>query len=155
MVILGSFDASGSPVITIRVIGPDGLYKDYQATIDTGFTGFIAMNVNELVPLHLQTEGATEVTLADGSAVYNLLALGSVTVGGKTESGSILLDDNSGDVLVGLDFLRAFNLALIITSAMVILYDKDEALSVIFQLMATEPTGSPDTTPTGGSTGEA
>jgi predicted aspartyl protease len=153
MLVRGSFDASGSPIISIQVSG-GGAGKTYNATIDTGFTGFVAMNVMEMIPLNLKTEGAAWVTLGDGTAVQDLIAPGAVTLGTRTAAGSILLNETATDVLIGLDFLRAFRLALIITATTVILYDENEALEGVFQAMAGTPVGTPNTASTFTSTGE-
>ena len=101
MLINGSFDRLGSPIIEIRLTGV-GASKTYPATIDTGFTGFVALNFAEMVPLNLSTLGATQVTLGDGSTVDDLVASGTLTIGDQTQMGSILLNETSHEVLVGL-----------------------------------------------------
>jgi predicted aspartyl protease len=154
MLILGSFDGSGSPIITIRIVGT-GSPKDYTATIDTGFTGFVALNIFEMIPLGLMTRAAATVTLGNGTSVEDLLADGSVTLGGRTEIGSILLSDKSTDILVGLDFLRKFNLALVMTATVVVLYDQNETLTAILAATVETPAATPNTAPTFISTGRA
>jgi predicted aspartyl protease len=108
MLVLDSFDASGSPVTTIQVVGSDGTTTTYQATIDTGFTGFVALNKteNEHLIINLQILGVTPVILGDGSAKDSPFAVAQVTLGRETRGGAVIFDDNSHDVLIGLDFLR-------------------------------------------------
>src|ERR1041385_1014854 len=97
MLVIGSFDSNGSPTLDIAVAGSAS--KTYKATIDTGFTGFIALNQAEMIPLGLVVSGATSVTLGNGSTIDNLLATGTVTVGATSRSGTILLDETCNDIL--------------------------------------------------------
>ena len=144
MLVVGAFDSSGSPTVRIRVSGDFGS-RDYVATIDTGFTGFVALPLVEMVPLGLATQpGAASVMLGDGTIVQNLIAQGSVTLSGRSAGGTILLDETSGDVLIGMAFIRAFKLALIITETTVILYDEDETLEAVSNFMQTAPVGLPN-----------
>ena len=87
-----------------------------------------------MIPLGLKSEGAASVTLGDGSVIDNLVAPGFVTLGTQTESGSILLDENSTEVLVGMDFLRTFKLGLILTTTAVVLYDEAETMLAVCAL---------------------
>src|SRR5438094_5483386 len=99
----GSFDSTGSATLNIKVAG-SGPEQQYSATIDTRFTGFVAMPVQEMITLGLKSEGAASVALGDGSVIYNLIAPGSVTVGSQTVHGPILLDDTASEILVGMAF---------------------------------------------------
>jgi predicted aspartyl protease len=122
--------------------------RDYTAIIDTGFNGFVALPLLEMVPLGLSTDpAAASVMLGNGDAIYNLVAQGSVALGGRSETGSILLDETTTDVLVGMALLRTFKLALIVTDTAVVLHDRREALEVIAQLMQTAPSGLPNSSP--------
>lgn len=135
MLVVGAFDDAGSPTITIRVSGEIGS-RDYAATIDTGFTGFVALPTVEMVPLGLSTQPiAASVMLGNGEIIYNLVAQGRVTLSGQSVDGAILLDDTSNDILVGMAFLRAFQLALIITDTTVVLNDSRETLEAVSQFM--------------------
>ena len=119
--------------------------QEFIATIDTGFTGFVAMPIVQIVTLGLRTEGAATVMLGDGSVIDNLVADGSVTVGGQSVSGPILLDENSADVLIGMDFLRRFGLALILTQSVIVLYDEAETLPAVMRFMRSASVGQPNT----------
>jgi predicted aspartyl protease len=136
--ILGAFDNSGSATIKIRVAGVNSK-REYAAVIDTGFNAFVAMPIGAMIDLGLRSEGAARVTLGDGTTIDNLVARGSVTVGSRTETCDILLDENSTDVLVGLSLLRAFKLALIITETLVLLYDEHETPATVAAYMNTLP----------------
>jgi predicted aspartyl protease len=147
MLLLGTFDSDGNATINIRVDGNSG-FKNYTAIIDTGFSGFVALPILDMVDLGLRTEGAADVTLGDGSTTVSHLSSGIVTLGSQAEIGTILLDENSTDVLVGMALLREFKLALILTNSTVVLYDEHEAIDAIAGFMGTAPQGQPNTAPT-------
>jgi predicted aspartyl protease len=152
VLVVGAFDTAGSPTIKIRISG-DSEPREYAATIDTGFTGFVALPLVEMVPLGLTTQpGAASVMLGDGTIIQNLVAQGRVALSGQTADGTVLLDETSNDVLIGMAFLRAFKLALIITETTVILYDGDETLEAVFAFMRTAPQGLPNTSPSASTT---
>jgi predicted aspartyl protease len=143
MLILGTFDSSGNAIINIRVTGTSGS-KNYNAIIDTGFSGFVALPFLEMIELGLTTQGATNVMLGDGSIITNLVASADVTLSTQVENGTVLLDENSSDVLIGMAFLREFKKSLILTNSAVVLYDEHEALETIIQLMREAPQGQPN-----------
>ena len=147
MLVVGAFDDAGNATIRIRIGGPLAI-QSYIAIIDTGFSGFIAMPQVEMVPLGLATQyAAAAVMLGNGEIIYNLVALGHVTIGGRTVAGPILLDETTNDVLVGMAFLRAFKLALILTDTAVVLHDKEETWEAVAQFMQTAPAGLPNASP--------
>jgi predicted aspartyl protease len=146
MLLVGAFDEAGNATVRIRVSGELGAI-DYTAIIDTGFSGFVALPLVDIVPLGFSTEpAAASVMLGNGTIIPNLVAQGNVTLGGQTETGAVLLDDTSNDVLVGMAFLRKFKLALIVTDTAVVLYDKEEILEAIAEFMGTVPLGTPNLT---------
>ena len=147
MLLLGKFDNDGNATITIRVDGNSG-FKDYAAIIDTGFSGFVALPMLDMVELGLKTEGAANVTLGDGSTTVNLISSGLVTLGSQAEIGTIILDEKSTDVLVGMALLREFKLALILTNNAIVLYDENETIDAITGFMGAAPQGQPNTAPT-------
>ena len=111
----GTIDSSGSPRIKISVYGiNEGLAREFDALVDTGFSGFLAMHMVQAFPLGLVLSGTANVTLADGSQIANLTAIGSIAIGGETQSGIILLENNPCDILVGMDFLRTFHRVLLV-----------------------------------------
>ena len=146
MLIPGSFDTAGNAVVKIQITGDLG-NKEYTAIIDTGFSGFVVIPLAEMIPLGLRTEGAASVMLGNGTIIDNLVARGSVTLGSQTQSGTVLLDETSNDILIGMSFLRTFNLALIVTATVVVLYGDQETLDAVAEFMAAAPTGSPTAEP--------
>jgi predicted aspartyl protease len=150
MLILGTFDEYGNATIGISVAGSVGS-KNYRAIIDTGFSGFVALPLVEMIDLGLSTQGAANVTLGNGSIISSLVSTGTVTLGAQMETGTILLDDVSTDILIGMAFLREFKIALIVTNTAIVLYDEHEALEAVLNFVATAPQGQPDTSPSGNS----
>lgn len=123
--LIGYFDKSGNPSVRISVSGMfAGGKKEFEAIIDTGFTGFLQMPLVEAFPLGLVLAGTTSVTLADGSSSPRLMAIGSVTVGTTEESTLILLDVGSDAILIGMSLLRKFKKKLVVSSTGVLLEDE-------------------------------
>lgn len=111
----GIIDPSGSPRIRISVYGINqGFAREFDALVDTGFSGFLSMHMVQAFPLGLVLSGTTKITLADGSQVTNLTTVGVISIGGEQQSGIILLENNPCDILVGMDFLRAFHRVLLV-----------------------------------------
>jgi predicted aspartyl protease len=55
----GYFDKSGSPAIKVMIHGPFAKPVEFDAILDTGFTGFIAMPLLKALPLGLMLYGTT------------------------------------------------------------------------------------------------
>jgi len=123
-----SFNHAESPRVRIGLNGVSPhAYREFDAIVDTGFTGFISMPMKDAIPLGLILSGTTSATLADGSSSHKLTALGTAIVGGESNLGVVLLSLGSGpsDVLVGMEFLRAFNKTLFVRDPRVELVDTD------------------------------
>src|SRR4051812_21340427 len=106
-ILIGSLDEFGHPVVQITVHGihPD-MKQEFEAMIDTGFTGFLLMPMLSAFPLGLTLLGTSDYTLADNSTSARLLASGTVTVEGEEVTGVIVLETNECGLLLGIDFLR-------------------------------------------------
>jgi predicted aspartyl protease len=114
-VVTGGFDSDGSPTIKIKVRdSTDGAQQEFDAVIDSGFTGFLSMPLVHALPLGLKLFGTTSLTLADGSNRINLVATGYVCVGPNEARGTVILQTDSTEFLVGMDFIRALGPMLII-----------------------------------------
>jgi predicted aspartyl protease len=123
----GHFDSLGNPCLKFHLCGvahdPPGL--EFEAIIDTGFSGFIQLPMRHAFSLKLPLEGTSSYVLADGSRGTSLTALAHTTFGGTTVLGVVSLTPGSLDVLVGMDFLRRFKLGLIMTKGTIVLSDDD------------------------------
>lgn len=111
----GSFASSGSPVVKITISGLIGPGREFDAIFDTGFTGFLSMPLVDAFPLGLLLYGTMNLVLADGSTSFRLTAFGKVTVEGDSQSGIIVLEPSSGEVLAGMELLRKFGKALTVS----------------------------------------
>lgn len=79
---IGHFDERGNACVKLHLCGvrhdPPGL--EFEAIIDTGFTGFIQLPLSHAISLSLPLEGTNTVTLADDSSVVMLTAMARATL---------------------------------------------------------------------------
>ena len=109
----GSFNPLGSPTLKLQIGGMLPA-QDFEAIIDTGFSGFILMPVVQAFPLGLILFGTTGVVLADGSRDYKYTAMGTAIIGTEKQAGLVILEPSSTDILVGMDFLKKFSKTLFV-----------------------------------------
>lgn len=124
---LGHFDDQGNACLKFSLCGvahkEPGL--EFTGIIDTGFTGFIQIPIQNAFALKLPLDGTVKATLADGSASTCLTGLAKVTFEGVTTVGTVMLEFNGQDILIGMDFLRVFKLSLIVAKGAVLILDED------------------------------
>lgn len=121
---IGFLDKSSSPALKVRIRGPFGEGQEFDAILDSGFTGFVSMPLLSALPLGLILYGTTSVELADGSKDTKLTARGEVSVGQESEVGVVILEPSSNDVLLGMAFLRIFKRALFVSQEIILLIDE-------------------------------
>jgi len=103
------------------------LAQEFEAMIDTGFSGFLMLPLVSAFPLALTLFGTTTYTLADGSQSPKLLAHGTVDLEGEHTAGLIVLEANaSSGPLLGMDFLRRSNKVLFLSKSGVYLLDEPD-----------------------------
>jgi predicted aspartyl protease len=100
-----------SPALKVKICGA-GTEQEFEAIIDTGFTGFVSMPLTWTFPLGLMLLGSIESQYADGNVGSTLAFSGYVIVGTERREGIITLEPNSNFVLLGMAFLRLFKRAL-------------------------------------------
>jgi predicted aspartyl protease len=121
---IGYLDSNGHPNVKIRIWGmAEQFAQEFEAMIDTGFTGFLSMPLTAAFPLALTLFGTTSYTLADGSVSPKLLGYGTVELEGEQADGSIVLESKSSGLLLGMEFLRKLNKALVVSKTGVLLID--------------------------------
>ena len=108
-----------------------GWKRKLKALVDTGFTGFLSIPILEAFPIGLLLHGTTSVQLADGSTQVKLTCLGMAHLGDEGQVGLIIIEPQSTQVLVGIDFLRKFKRQLVVdpTSGIVRLPPSGEPLN--------------------------
>jgi len=121
---IGFFDKSGSPAIKVKLGGVFSEGQEFDAILDSGFTGFVSMPLISAFPLGLPLYGTTTVELADGTKASKLTAQVEASVGGESEVGVVILEPSSRDVLLGMAFLRIFKRALFVSTDVVLLIDE-------------------------------
>jgi predicted aspartyl protease len=121
---IGYLDSSGHPNVKVRVWGvAEDFGQEFEAMIDTGFTGFLSMPITAAFPLALMLFGTTSYTLADGSLSPKLLGYGTVALEDERALGPIVLESKTNGLLLGMEFLRKLNKALLVSKNGVILMD--------------------------------
>ena len=129
----GKFDADGSATLTFHVSADAGISGvEVTGIIDTGFTGFVMLPAQYMVSLGLTPTGATQLKLADDSMCIGLLAEAYVSLDKDTgRMGIVTLEQNCKEILVGMDFLRQFGLALAVFSNAISLFDEGTLRAII------------------------
>lgn len=114
------------PVISLLVAGTQGHPEQFDAVVDTGFSGFLMMSAEAASHHGFPSGPSTMGTMADGSRVAMPTALATVGFAKRTHRGVVTLAPTSIVSLVGIDFLRAFKLALVMTNEQIWLMDEPE-----------------------------
>lgn len=84
---------------------------EFDAIVDTGFTGAVSMPMVRALPLGLVLFAVAPFTLADGSRETALLCMGHATIAGVRKSIVIALSRGS-DVLIGTELFDTFGMAM-------------------------------------------
>jgi predicted aspartyl protease len=109
----GSF-SEGAPVVGITLESAVGSTA-CTAVVDTGFDGFSAIPISVAALLDLQAGAAAEVEYADGNVATVDLVRAWIVLGAEAREGLIHAQPHTEEILVGLDFLRAFQKVLILS----------------------------------------
>jgi predicted aspartyl protease len=108
--------------------------QEFDALIDTGFTGFLMLPLTSAIPLGLTLCGTSRYTLADGTvSSSNLIALGTVEFEGQKVLGPISLEGNTAckDCLLGMEYIKQSKQMLVVCEAVAALYDMEEVLKIM------------------------
>ena len=71
----GVVNGAYEPVVLLTLQGPSGQASDIEATIDTGFTGFLTVPPALAAELGLALEGTSRATLADAADTTPLVGM--------------------------------------------------------------------------------
>ena len=135
-----------TPLIKVSLSGDSSKQPtEFTAVVDTGFSGFVSIPILQALRIGVQPSPATAfVTLADGKTQVRTLGDIWVTIDNQKEGELAILEPTSTEILIGMDFLRAFKLALFVTSASVVLIDEGAFAQFVLPQL---PLGSPTSTP--------
>jgi len=129
----GFFDGR-QPCVKMQVSGTQGNPEEISAVIDTGFNGFLMMSAAKAEPHQFETGPSTAATLADGSRIALQTALARIGFAGRTKQGVVTLAPAHVTIsLVGIDFLRRFNMSLVMTHEQVWLMDEPDFIRIALQ----------------------
>ncbi len=147
----GHFDEQGNVCLKLHLCGVAHAQPGVEFTgiLDTGFTGFIQLPMQHAFSLKLPLEGTATYTLADGSSATCLTALAQTEFAGKTQTGLVTLAMGSKDILIGMGFLRQFELGVIIFAGNVYFLDEEAAQDMVNEDIAAESGASGDDGPAG------
>lgn len=143
----GYLDSAGHPYLKIRVWGlAEQFAAEFDAMIDTGFSGYLSIPLVQAFPLALTLFGTTQYQLADGTMSPKLLAHGSIECQGEITSGLIALEANAScGPLLGMEFLRQSKKMLILWGSGVLLVDEAPVSANAAQPSSdATPTDNPD-----------
>lgn len=152
---VGYINSSGRPAIKISLFGAyPQLRTEFEAVIDTGFTGFVSMPLLQAFPLGLPLIGATSVVLADGNTHGRFTAICSAFLGQERKEGVVILEPSSNDLLVGMEFVKKFQKTLVVFEDrnLVLLIDNGDVQEFLNAVIAAgqtavqQPEASPATT---------
>jgi predicted aspartyl protease len=122
---IGYLAANGHPHIKIKIWGiAKDFAQEFEAMIDTGFTGFLSIPLTAAFPLALTLFGTGNYELADGTVSPKLLGWGTIELDDETANGIIVLESKSTGLIVGMQFLKNLNKALFLSKDGVWLVDE-------------------------------
>ena len=105
----------GNPCTQVELRGLDGRKHALDdVVIDTGFSGFLQMPKSLAAVIGLEVGPMVESTLADNRKITMETAYGAVDFQRYSRRGVIMLSATLPGILVGMDFLRIFRLALVV-----------------------------------------
>jgi predicted aspartyl protease len=115
----GQLDSQGCPLIRVAIFLEDRptAAKEFNALIDTGFTGFGQIPTEEATAIGLVPIGEMPLTYQDGATYPVPVAWASVRLGSETKEGFIFLADRGADILLGVHSLRVFAKTLVLSVA--------------------------------------
>jgi predicted aspartyl protease len=110
----GYLDANGDPFVKVTVTNLVWPGTELECLIDTGFTGFLSIPIVQAFPLGLFLTGSLALTLADGKQAFRYTCLGCAELDGRKEMGLIVIEPGGSQTLLGMAFLKKFNLQLVV-----------------------------------------
>lgn len=92
--VIGTIE-NNRPLLKIKIWGHDPkFYSELNATVDTGFSDFLLLPIQEAFTAALILVGIRNYSLADASNVPHLLCLGTISLAGKETVGQIAVSSS-------------------------------------------------------------
>lgn len=101
----GSFGSKGELYFEIDLIAADGSLVTVEALLDTGFTDWLAMDIQDIESLEWSLEGEERKQTARGEAVFNRYS-GGVILDNQEFAVPVLGGEGITEVLIGLPWLE-------------------------------------------------
>ena len=95
-------------IIAITIVAKDGKIREFEALVDTGYTGFLTLPLAILAELNLEIFASGRLTMADGHAVDVDLYQATILWDGQPRT--IEVDALESEVLVGMSLLEGYDL---------------------------------------------
>ncbi|MFN6513377.1 MAG: aspartyl protease [Nostoc sp. CreGUA01] len=109
--IQGIFDNRGQLFFEIEFISDDGFNLPVDAILDTGFTGFLAVNKQDLDGLNWQFIRKERLRTAQGEARFNIY-LGKVILNEHEYEIPVYAGDEITEILLGSEWLKILPLVV-------------------------------------------
>jgi clan AA aspartic protease len=109
--IQGTFDDVGHIYFEIDLIAADGFNLPVDAMLDTGFTGFLAINKQDLDALDWQFLRKQELITAQGRSTFDTYQ-GKILINEQEYEIPIFAGDDIAEVLLGSEWLKILPLVV-------------------------------------------
>jgi clan AA aspartic protease len=106
--IRGQVNPRKEAIITVQVRDPRGQSRDVQATIDTGFSGYLTLSPALIAALQLPYDRTEVYTLGDSRSVA--IDLYSATVAWDGQDRAVFVLATGRGALVGMSLLHGYHL---------------------------------------------
>lgn len=106
--IVGKVNADRDAVIALTVCGPDGQERTVQATIDTGYNGYLTLAPSLIAQLKLKWRDRGLAVLADGGETFCDIYDATIIWDGHARR--IQVDETDGDPLAGMALMEGYKL---------------------------------------------
>ena len=106
--ITGHINSKLEAIIAITIVAKDDKIREFEALVDTGYTGFLTLPLAILAELNLEIFASGRLTMADGHAVDVDLYQATILWDGQPRT--IEVDALESEVLVGMSLLEGYDL---------------------------------------------
>ena len=106
--ITGHVNINLEAILPLSIFGADGVVREINAVIDTGYSGFLALPAAILTSLGCKLSGSAQLTLADGSAISSDVY--EATILWKGQSRTLQVDDLQAGALVGMALFKGYDI---------------------------------------------